>query len=68
MVEHLLGLPPLVPVDGLHPIDVDAVLRISSRAYCSGDCVLTTYSTDSVGYPVFSMGGLTTQIGRYLTQ
>ena len=67
MTERVVGLPTLVDTDCLHPIDVDAVLRISARAYRAADCVQTTYSKDSIGYAVFSIGGLRTQIARYLT-
>lgn len=66
MSECKSGLPPLVPVEDLHDIDADAVLRVSSKAYRSGDCILTTHAADSGGYPKCSVGGLPTQIGRYL--
>jgi hypothetical protein len=71
MVEALMsrpniGLPPLVAIDDLHPVDVEAVLRISARAYREGDCVLTTHAPDTTGYPKCSVGNLPTQIGRYL--
>jgi hypothetical protein len=54
-------------IDALHQVDVGALQRISARAYHAADCVETTYSTDRCGYAVFSIGGLRTQIARYLT-
>ncbi|WP_171211837.1 hypothetical protein [Ruegeria sp. HKCCA5426] len=66
MPECRSGLPFLVSVADLHPIDAEAVSRISSRAYRSGDCIFTTHAADSGGYPKCSVGGLPTQIGRYL--
>jgi hypothetical protein len=61
------GLPPLVPIDDLHPIDADAVRRISGRAYHDGECVMTTHSRDRTGYAVFSVGGLRSHVARYIT-
>lgn len=66
MSECRSGLAPLVAIEDLHPIDAGAVLRISSRAYRHGACILTTHAADGGGYPKCSVDGLPTQIGRYL--
>ena len=58
---------PIVPIDDLCSEDVEAVNRISARAYSCGDCIETSYAKDGGGYAVFSIGGQKTQIARYIT-
>jgi DNA-binding transcriptional regulator YiaG len=58
---------PIVPIDDLHPTDVEAVRRRSSRAFKCGDCIETSHAKDGGGYAVFSIIGLRTQVARYIT-
>jgi len=57
----------IIPTDDLHSVDVEAVMRITERAYSVGDCIETNLAKDRNGYAYMSVNGLRSYVARYIT-